>query len=49
MYQSYYDVVSLEYDVMVLLSVETHQLVVSIHYAAQSACQDQPSREPEAA
>ena len=31
------DIVSLDYDVIVLLSVATRQLVVSIHYAAQSA------------
>src|ERR1700727_904625 len=37
MHQSYYDVVSLDYDVIVLLSEATRQLVVSIHYAAQSA------------
>ena len=55
MYQSYYDIASLDYDVIVLLSVAMRQLVVSMHYAAQSAarryanCQDQPSREPEAA
>ena len=29
MYQSYYDIVSLDYDVMVLLSVATRQLVVN--------------------
>ena len=40
MYQSYYDVDSLDYDVMVLLSVATCQLVVSIHYIAQSAPRD---------
>ena len=40
MYQSYYDVVSLDYDVMFLLLVETRQLVVSIHYIAQSAPRD---------
>ena len=39
MYQSYNDVVSLDYDVMILLSVATRQLVVSIHYTAQSAVQ----------
>ena len=37
MYQSSYDIVGLDYDVMVLLSVATRQHVVSIHYAAQSA------------
>ena len=36
MYQSSYDVGSLDYDVIVLLSVATRQLVVSIHYIAQS-------------
>ena len=37
MHQSSYDIVSLDYDVTVLLSVATRKLVVSIHYAAQSA------------
>ena len=40
MHQSCYDVVSLDYDVIVLLSVATRQLVVSIHYIAQSAPRD---------
>ena len=39
MYQSSYDVVGLDYDVMVLLSVATRQHGVSIHYSAQSAAQ----------
>ena len=43
MYQSYNDVVSLDYDVMILLSVATRQLVVSIHYIAQSAPRDKLS------
>ena len=37
MYQSAYDVDSLDYDDIVLLLVATRQLVVSIHYIAQSA------------
>ena len=40
MYQSYYDVVSLDYDVMILT---TRQLVVNIHYIAQSAPRDKLS------
>ena len=40
MHQSSYDVVNLDYDVMVLLIVAMRQLVVSIHYIAQSAPRD---------
>ena len=43
MYQSCYDVVSLDYDVIVLLSVATRQLVVSMYYIAQSALRDKLS------
>ena len=40
MYQSWYDVVSLDYEVIVLLSVATRQLVVSIHYSASVSTRD---------
>ena len=40
MYQSSYDIDSLDYDVIVLLLVAMRQLVVSIHYTAQSAFGD---------
>ena len=43
MHQSFYDVVSLDHDVIVLLLVAMHQLVVSIHYIAQSAPRDKLS------
>ena len=38
--QSSYDVSSLDYDVIVLLLVTTHQLVVSIHYSASVSTRD---------
>ena len=40
------DVISLDYDVIVLLSVATHQLVVSIHYIASVSTRDKLRIEP---